>query len=88
MCTYNLTFNDNLVEKARRSFASQAAITEWMQIQMERMLKQIAIEEDVQDKPVRKISISDKVKALSNVPATDSSQDYKNDIEVVLSSKY
>lgn len=87
MCTYNLSFNDSVIENARSVFPTQMAMTEWMQAQIESMLKKIAVK-DTEDKPLRELSISDKIKALSNVPASTSHSDYKDEIADVLSEKY
>ena len=38
MCTYNITLNDQLVEQARSSFASEKALTVWLQQQVEALL--------------------------------------------------
>lgn len=88
MCTYNLTFNDSLVESAKRTFPTQEAITTWMEQQVERMLKQIAIKEKNHDKPLRQICISERIKALSAVPASSSDEDYKENITNIMSDKY
>ncbi len=37
---------------------------------------------------LRKINVSDRIKALSSVPATTSQADYKDDVLEVLSEKY
>ena len=87
MSTYNITLNDNLLKRAKSSFPSQAAIKVWMEQQIERMLKQISIEER-QDKPLRKINVSERIKALSAVPASSSDADYKDDIMDVMSDKH
>lgn len=88
MCTYNLTFNDSLVESAKRSFPTQTAITEWMQQQMERMLRQIAVPEPSKTSTVRKVEVSDRIKSLSAVPPCSDNKDYKEDFESVLTEKY
>ena len=88
MCTYNLVLNDSLVEKAQSAFHSKNDITEWMQTQIERMLRQIAVSESTAKRSVRKIVVSDKIKALSNVEPTTSCADYKDDILYILSEKY
>lgn len=88
MCTYNLVLNDSLVEKAQSAFHSQKDITEWMQTQIERMLRQIAVSGSTANRPVRKIVVSDKIRALSNVEPATSSADYKDDILDILSEKY
>ncbi len=88
MCTYNLVLNDALVEEALSGFHSQKDITEWMQVQIERMLRQIAVSKSTAKRPVRNIVVSDKIKALSNVEPTSSCSDYKDDFLDILSEKY
>ena len=88
MCTYNLVLNDSLVEKAQSAFHSKNDITEWMQTQIERMLRQISVSGTTAKRPVHKIVVSNKIKALSNVEPTTSCVDYKDDIIDILSEKY
>ena len=88
MCTYNLVLNDSLVEKAQSAFHSKKDITEWMQVQIERMLRQIAVSGSTATRPVPTIVVSEKIKALSNVEPTTSNDDYKDDIIDFLSEKY
>lgn len=88
MCTYNLTFDDTVVGNAKAAFPTQAAITEWMQMQIERMLKQIAVDPNAKKVPLRKLSVSDRIRSLSAVPPSNSHADYKNEMENVLSDKY
>ena len=38
MCMYSITLNDELVSKTRQSFANEAAMTEWLQRQVEALL--------------------------------------------------
>ncbi len=88
MCTYNLTFNDSVVGNAKAAFPTQAAITEWMQMQIERMLKQISVDPDAKKVPLRKLSVSDRIKSLSAVPPSSSHADYKEEMQQILSDKY
>ena len=88
MCTYNLVLKDSLIEKAQSAFHSKKAITEWMQTQIERMLRQIAVSGSTAKRPVHKIVVSEKIKALSNVEPTTSRADYKDDILDILSEFY
>lgn len=88
MCTFNLTFNDAVVEQARQSFPTQAAITTWMQQQMERMLRQVAVKDAAESKQLRKLDISERIKALSNVPPSLSHADYKEEITDIMIEKY
>ena len=39
MCTYNITLNDTLVEKARPAFADDKAMQQWMQEQVSAALE-------------------------------------------------
>ena len=88
MYTYNLTFNDNIMEGAKRTFQNNDAITLWMQQQLERMLRQISVEERKCDKPLREIKVSSSIKKLSDVPHSSSHADYKDEILDILSEKY
>ena len=38
MCMYNLTLNDELVQRTRRSFANETDMTVWLQRQVEALL--------------------------------------------------
>ena len=38
MCTYNISLNDELVMQSRQSFASESAMTQWLQQQVEALL--------------------------------------------------
>lgn len=38
MCTYNISLNDELVMQSRQSFASESAMTLWLQQQVEALL--------------------------------------------------
>lgn len=88
MCTYTLTFNDTLVENARHSFSSHVDIKSWMQQQLERMLKQVAVPSQELKAPVHKVNVSERIKALSAVPPCTTDTDYKDDITTYLSDKY
>ena len=39
MCTYNITLNDTLVEKARPAFANDKALQKWLQEQVSAILE-------------------------------------------------
>ena len=43
MCTYNITIDDNLVERARPAIGADTDITQWMQRQMEALLIRLAV---------------------------------------------
>ncbi len=43
MCTYNITLNDNLVERARPAIGADTDISQWMQRQMETLLIRLAV---------------------------------------------
>jgi len=43
MCTYNITLNDNLVERARPAIGTDTDISQWMQRQMEALLIRLAV---------------------------------------------
>ena len=88
MCTYNLTLNDSLVNGVKGTFQSQAAITKWMEQQLERMLRQIVVEDAGEVVTLRKLNVSDRIKALSAVPASTSTTDYKDDLLEVMFEKY
>ena len=38
MCIYNISLNDELVMQSRQSFASESAMTQWLQQQVEALL--------------------------------------------------
>ena len=38
MCRFNISLNDDVVIQARQSFASESALTQWLQQQVERWL--------------------------------------------------
>jgi len=38
MCMYNITLNDELVDRTRQAFSNEAAMTEWLQRQVEALL--------------------------------------------------
>lgn len=38
MCTYNISLSDELVKQSRQSFASESAMTLWLQQQVEALL--------------------------------------------------
>lgn len=80
MCTFQIKLNDNLLEGVKKSFTTQADITNWMEQQIERMLKQLAISEEKCNLPLQEIGISDLVKSLSAVPPSASHADYKDEI--------
>lgn len=42
MCTYNITINDNLVERARPVIGADTDISQWMERQMEALLIRLA----------------------------------------------
>lgn len=88
MCTYNISLNDTLIEQVRPAFPSQEAITAWMQQQVERMLRQIAVKTAPSVAPRTKVVVNERIKALSNVPTTTEDVDYKNSLLDVMSSKY
>lgn len=88
MCTYNLTLNDSLVNGVKGTFQSQAAIKKWMEQQLERMLRQIVVDDTAKNVTMRKINVCDRIKALSAVPASTSTTDYKDDLLDVMSEKY
>lgn len=86
MCTYNLVLNDTLVEKAQSTFHSKEAVIEWLQTQAERMLRQMV--EVPEERPLKKLVVSDRIKSLSNVKATTHDTDYKDNITNIFSAKY
>lgn len=45
MCTYNITINDALVEKARPAFADDKALQRWLQEQIAVMLERFINEQ-------------------------------------------
>ena len=51
MCTYNITLNDNLVERARPAIGADTDISQWMQRQMEALLIRLAVSPQREAKP-------------------------------------
>ena len=88
MFTYNLKISESLMNGAKSSFPTQAAATTWMQQQIERMLRRIAVADTTEVKTLKKVNVSDKVKALSAVPASASHADYKDEMPDLLGRKY
>ena len=88
MSTYNLTLSDNLLKRAKGSFPTQEAIKVWMEQQIERMLRQISVDEQQQNKPLRAVHVSERIKSLSAVPPSSSHEDYKDELTDVISDKY
>lgn len=43
MCTYNITVNDTLIERARPVIGADTDISQWMQRQMEALLIRLAV---------------------------------------------
>ena len=43
MCTYNITVNDALIERARPAIGADTDISQWMQRQMEALLIRLAV---------------------------------------------
>ena len=43
MCTYNITLNDNLIERARPAIGADTDISQWIQRQMEALLIRLAV---------------------------------------------
>ena len=41
MCTYNITLNDTLIEKARPAFADDKAMQQWLQEQVSAALERL-----------------------------------------------
>ncbi len=51
MCTYSITLNDNLVERARPAIGADTDISQWMQRQMEALLIRLAVTPQRKDNP-------------------------------------
>ena len=45
MCTYNLSFNDSLIERIRPAFPNEEAVVQWMQQQMNVLLVEFAVQQ-------------------------------------------
>lgn len=50
MRTYNITLNDNLVERARPDISADTDISQWMQRQMETLLIQLTVTSQHEDR--------------------------------------
>lgn len=55
MCSYNITLNDNLVEKVRPSFADDQALTLWLQQKIEELLLDFYARQEVQTRAKKAI---------------------------------
>lgn len=75
MCTYRITIDDTLLEKAKDAFANEAEISSWMQAQLEILLLQIA--ERIKPQKRQKESISKKLRGIAKAP---DSFDYKEEL--------
>ena len=86
MCTLRITINDAVMQKVKGLFASEADLTAFVQQQLETALEKVA--ENSAKEGRRAIEVSDRIKALSNVPPTYGDVDYKDSVVAELSEKY
>ncbi len=88
MCTFNLSFDDALVERARQLFDTNDAFSGWVHTQIENLLRQLSVDGGKSSNRKRKIVVCDEIMALSDVPTAKNDFDYKDELENVLSEKY
>lgn len=75
MCTYNLSFNDALMERVRPIFPSEDAVTQWMQEQMSLLLVRLAAQQEQTEKPKEHLSV--RLRGIASVPKEF---DYKQEL--------
>jgi len=75
MCTYNLSINDSVMESIRPAFASEEALSRWMQEQMEQLMLQYVA--DLKAKERRKVSLSSRLRGIASAPKDF---DYKQEL--------
>ncbi|MBR4705829.1 MAG: hypothetical protein IKP02_09615 [Paludibacteraceae bacterium] len=52
MCKYNLSLNDELVQRTRQSFANEADMTAWLQRQVEALLIEYNTTQQIPKSPI------------------------------------
>lgn len=75
MCTYRITIDDTLLEKAKDAFANEAEISSWMQSQLEILLLQISNNRKPQNR--NNESITHKLRGIAKAP---DGFDYKQEL--------
>ena len=75
MCTYNISINDSVMESVRPAFASEEALSQWMQHQIELMLIQYAARLKRTDNDKR--TVSSRLRGIVNAPKDF---DYKQEL--------
>lgn len=75
MCTYNLSINDSVMESIRPAFASEEALSRWMQEQMEQLMLQYVA--NLKSKESGKASLSSRLRGIASAPKDF---DYKQEL--------
>ncbi len=75
MCTYQISIDDSLMERVRPAFEDNAAITTWMQSQMEVLLLELAT--TVHQRKSCKRNVSQRLRGIAHAPADF---DYKKEL--------
>ena len=65
MCTYNITLNDTLVEKARPAFADDKALQNWLQEQMSIALE-LFLSSGVEKKSAQQVMVEESLTTAFN----------------------
>ena len=74
MCTYNITINDTLIERARLAIGADTDIKQWMQHQIESLLIQLALSPQHEVK-----HYAPDLEAILSMPLIDKSDEEIND---------
>lgn len=75
MCTYNISIDDALMDRVRPAFADNAAVSHWMQTQIEVLLTQMAAAMSEKTQP--KQSLSARLRGIGHAPQ---GFDYKHEL--------
>lgn len=76
MCTYNISVDDELMERIRPAFEDNDAISNWMQAQIVSLLQQMASD---MNKKQKKTKLSQRLRGIASFVPKDF--DYKKELE-------
>lgn len=81
MCTYNLSVNDVLIEKARSAFSDDNALKEWLQKQLDAALNVLVNKNSSVHNPAPRLKHNhdDLMGILSDAPNKDYKRMYLNE---------